>query len=71
MVDALTKVLVGLYEVPDRPSNAIEFIKDYLGVPVEVDVEEMKNTIQAQKEEIEALKKQISELTAKNEAKTQ
>mmetsp|Transcript_18110 Transcript_18110/g.27618 ORF Transcript_18110/g.27618 Transcript_18110/m.27618 type:complete len:138 (+) Transcript_18110:56-469(+) len=31
VVDALTKVLVGLYEEPERPVNAIEYIKRYLG----------------------------------------
>eukprot|EP00475_Leptophrys_vorax_P043973 TRINITY_DN864_c0_g1_i1.p1 TRINITY_DN864_c0_g1~~TRINITY_DN864_c0_g1_i1.p1 ORF type:complete len:100 (+),score=29.00 TRINITY_DN864_c0_g1_i1:34-300(+) len=64
VIDALTKVLVGLYEVPERPGNAIDFIKEYLGAPVGVDVEELRATIQSQKEEIEQLKKQIAELKA-------
>jgi hypothetical protein len=51
-----------LYEVPERPGNAIDFIKEYLGAPVGVDVEELRATIQSQKEEIELLKKQIAEL---------
>lgn len=61
VVDALTKVLVGLYEAPERPANAIDFVKEYLGVPVGVDLEELKNTIAAQREEIESLKKQLAE----------
>ena len=28
VIDALTKVLVGLYEVPEKPGNAIDFIKE-------------------------------------------
>jgi len=31
VIDQLTKVLVGLYEVPEKPANAIDFIKEYLG----------------------------------------
>jgi len=34
VIDALTKVLVGLYEAPDKPANAVDFVKEYLGAPV-------------------------------------
>ena len=30
VIDALTKVLVGLYEEPERPPNAVDYIKRYL-----------------------------------------
>ena len=33
MIDALTKVLVGLYEEPERPPNAVDYIKRYMGAP--------------------------------------
>ena len=33
VIDNLTKVLVGLYEEPEKPGNAIEFIKKCLGAP--------------------------------------
>ena len=42
MIDQLTKVLVGLYEEPEKPGNAIEFIKKYLGAPSDTDVEALK-----------------------------
>ena len=42
VVDQLTKVLVGLYEEPDKPSNAIEFIKKCLGAPSDTDVDQLK-----------------------------
>ena len=29
VIDALTKVLVGLYEEPERPPNAVDYIKRY------------------------------------------
>ena len=50
-------VLVGLYEEPERPPNAVDYIKRYMGAPTGVDVEAMKN-------EYERLK----ELTAQQEA---
>ena len=42
VIDQLTKVLVGLYEEPEKPGNAIEFIKKKLGAPSDTDVEELK-----------------------------
>merc|ERR1711920_1212665 len=42
IIAQLTKVLVGLYEEPERPPNAIDYIKKYLGAPTGVDVEEMR-----------------------------
>ena len=53
VTDALTKVLVGLYEEPERPSNAIDYIKKHLSGVNEVD---------ALKKENEELKKKIKEL---------
>jgi hypothetical protein len=61
VTDAMTRALVALYEAQERPQNAIDFVKEYLGAPVGVDVEELKATIQAQKEEIEQLKRQLAE----------
>ena len=34
---------VGLYEEPERPGNAIDYIKKFLGAPTGVDVEEVLN----------------------------
>nr|XP_020445793.1 C-Myc-binding protein-like isoform X1 [Monopterus albus] len=31
VVDSLTSVLVALYEHPERPSNALEYVKQHLG----------------------------------------
>ena len=39
VIDQLTKVLVGLYEEPEKPGNVIEFIKKSLGAPSDTDVE--------------------------------
>lgn len=60
MIDALTKVLVGLYEEPERPANAVDYIKRYLGAPAGVDVEALKA-------ELSRLKKENTELRDKIE----
>ncbi|XP_061675999.1 C-Myc-binding protein [Syngnathoides biaculeatus] len=33
VVDSLTSVLVALYEQPEKPTNALEFVKQHLGTP--------------------------------------
>lgn len=57
VVDSLTKVLVGLYEEPDRPPNAVEYMRKYMGASAGVDVDAMRA-------ENERLKAQVAELTA-------
>ena len=42
MIDQLTKVLVGLYEEPEKPPNAVDFIKKSLGAPNETDIDHLK-----------------------------
>lgn len=60
-MDALTKVLVGLYEEPDRLHiNALDYVKKYLGAPSGVDVDGLKRENEALKKQIEKYKKQIS-----------
>lgn len=39
VIDQLTKVLVGLYEEQQKPLDVIQFIKQSLGEPTDVDVE--------------------------------
>merc|ERR1712028_211877 len=39
VIDALTKDLVRMYEEPERPQQALDFIKQYLGASVGVDHE--------------------------------
>merc|ERR1711988_1387978 len=58
IISQLTRVLVGLYDEPERPANAIDYIKKYLGAPTGVDVEELRA-------ENEELKRQNAELENK------
>ena len=64
VIDQLTKVLVGLYEEPEKPGNAIEFIKKMLGAPSDTDVEELKAQNEELKREKAELEKRITELEA-------
>ncbi|KAK9160530.1 hypothetical protein Syun_006871 [Stephania yunnanensis] len=45
VLDALTKVLVSLYEQDDKPSSAIEFIQHKLGGPTTSDHEKLKGEL--------------------------
>ncbi|CDW82908.1 UNKNOWN [Stylonychia lemnae] len=74
VVDQLTKVLVGLYEEPEKPSNAIEFIKKCLGAPSDTDVDQLKadnEELRRQKQElekkIEALQRELEHERAKQQ----
>ncbi len=62
VIDQLTKVLVGLYEEPEKPGNAIEFIKKYLGAPSDTDVEALKAENDSLKKEQLDLQKRIEQL---------
>jgi hypothetical protein len=66
VLDALTKVLVGLYEEPDRPSNSLEYMKRYLGAPVAVDVEGLKRENEELRQKVNLLKKQLYEADNSN-----
>jgi hypothetical protein len=58
----LTKVLVGLYEEPEKPNNAIEFIKKCLGAPSDTDVDQLKADNEDLKKHKNELEKKIETL---------
>ena len=62
VIDNLTKVLVGLYEEPEKPGNAIEFIKKCLGAPSDTDVESLKAENEDLRRQKAELEKRIEEL---------
>lgn len=64
VTDALTKVLVGLYEETDRPRNAIDYIKKYLGAPVNVDVDALRTENDELKSKMKKMEKNVEELHA-------
>ncbi len=72
VVDAITKVLVGLYEEPERPPKPIEYIKRYFGAASNIDVQAVVEENTELKDENNELKRIITELSIKNqELKTQ
>merc|ERR1711941_176133 len=63
IISQLTRVLVGLYEEPERPANAVDYIKKYLGAPTGVDVEELRAENEGLKKQNEALQRKVDTLT--------
>ncbi|KAJ3292994.1 hypothetical protein HK104_004839 [Borealophlyctis nickersoniae] len=64
IIDALTKVLVGLYEEPEKPEAPIDFIKQFLGGPSDVDVEALRHENEELKRKVDELQQKLDELTA-------
>jgi len=64
VVDALTKVLVGLYEEPERPSHAVEYLKKYMGAPVGVDVDALRAENERLRAEVASLREQLASHSA-------
>ncbi|KAG7201766.1 hypothetical protein KM043_004486 [Ampulex compressa] len=60
VLDALAKVLVTLYEEPEKPEDPLEYVRKYLGGITETNLE-----IDALKKELDEAKAKISELKAK------
>eukprot|EP00039_Didymoeca_costata_P029678 m.25863 g.25863 ORF g.25863 m.25863 type:complete len:91 (-) comp7744_c0_seq1:1546-1818(-) len=66
VIDALTKAFVGLYEEPEKPNNALPFIKDFLAGPGAQDEEaqarirELEEKNAQLEEEVASLKKQLA-----------
>ena len=63
--ELILKVLVGLYEEPDRPSNAIDYIKKYLGAPASVDVDALRAENEEMKAKIKDLSRNVEDLNIK------
>ena len=59
VISQLTRVLVGLYEEPDRPSQAIDYVKKHLGAPTGIDVEEIRAENEELKRRNADLQKQV------------
>ncbi len=62
VIDQLTRVLVELYEENNKPDNAIDFIKKYLGSPSDVDVDSLKIQHTQLKDENDKLRTKLTGL---------
>eukprot|EP00670_Eutreptiella_braarudii_P006369 CAMPEP_0174284748 /NCGR_PEP_ID=MMETSP0809-20121228/6571_1 /TAXON_ID=73025 ORGANISM="Eutreptiella gymnastica-like, Strain CCMP1594" /NCGR_SAMPLE_ID=MMETSP0809 /ASSEMBLY_ACC=CAM_ASM_000658 /LENGTH=88 /DNA_ID=CAMNT_0015380373 /DNA_START=46 /DNA_END=312 /DNA_ORIENTATION=+ len=61
VIDALTKVLVTLYEEPDRPEKPVDFIKKALGGPSQSDFDSLKAENDELKAKIQQLQSQLGQ----------
>ncbi|XP_074540078.1 c-Myc-binding protein-like [Halichoeres trimaculatus] len=61
VVDSLTSVLVALYETQDRPSNALEFVKQHLGT-----ADSNSEDTEALQQEVRDLRQRCARLTEEN-----
>ena len=68
MFDALTKVLVGLYEEPERPPSAVDYVRKYLGSSStsNVDVDALRNENEELRNRIRELSRTVEELKKGN-----
>ncbi|KAL8430337.1 hypothetical protein Efla_001102 [Eimeria flavescens] len=62
VIRQLTRVLVGLYEAPERPLNALDYIKRHLGAPTGVEVDALRLEVQNLTRENASLKRRLEEL---------
>ena len=59
---------MGLYEEPERPPNAVDYIKRYMGAPTGVDVDAMRSELESLKAENGQLKQTVADLKEKQDA---
>lgn len=62
VIDALTRVLVNLYEEPDKPDEPVEYIKKVLGGASAADYEALQQENAQLRAEVESLKKRLNEM---------
>uniref|UniRef100_A0A8D0AZD5 MYC binding protein n=1 Tax=Salvator merianae TaxID=96440 RepID=A0A8D0AZD5_SALMN len=67
VMDTLTKVLVALYEEPEKPNCALDFLKHHLGAaaPENPEVEALRLEVAEMKEKYEAVLEENKKLKAK------
>ncbi|KAK2185674.1 hypothetical protein NP493_226g00022 [Ridgeia piscesae] len=67
VLDTLTKVLVGLYEEPEKPNNALDFLKQHIGAtgPDTADVEALKLEVTELRQKLEQLTEDNQDLKQK------
>ena len=56
---------MGLYEEPERPQNAVDYIKRYMGAPAGLDVEALRAEVEQLRKDKVQLEETIQELNAK------
>ncbi|XP_066922437.1 c-Myc-binding protein-like [Clytia hemisphaerica] len=69
VLDTLTKLLVTLYEEPEKPSSAVDFLKQHIGtsLPDSADNEALKLEVEQLKEKNKDLEDEVASLKEKLE----
>ncbi|KAK2954666.1 putative c-Myc-binding protein like protein [Blattamonas nauphoetae] len=62
VIDSLTKVLIALYEEPEKPANAVEYVRRFLSSPAGINVDSMASENEALKKRVEELELQVQQL---------
>ena len=57
--------MVGLYEEPERPPNAVDYIKRFMGAPTGVDIEALRTENEQLKVDKVQLEVTVKDLNAK------
>jgi len=65
VIDALTRVLVGLYEEAERPANAVDYVKRYMGASASGDAESLRRENEELKQQLDEAKQEIESLKGK------
>jgi len=68
VISQLTRVLVGLYEEADKPSQAIEYVKKHLGSPTGIDIDDIKTENEELKKRNADLQRQVDSALAQIES---
>lgn len=64
-IDTLTRVLVSLYEEPERPKEATDFIKSSLGAPTPEEFTKLQAENEKLQKDLELATQEITDLKAK------
>ena len=62
---------MGLYEEPERPAHAMDYVRRYLGAPTAVDVEGLKRENEDLRRQVDKLKKQLAAADKKQQQQQQ
>mmetsp|Transcript_22652 Transcript_22652/g.67453 ORF Transcript_22652/g.67453 Transcript_22652/m.67453 type:complete len:88 (+) Transcript_22652:162-425(+) len=68
VIDELVKVLVTLYEEPDKPKQALEYIKSSLGAPTTGEFEAVVSERNTLKKRVLELEDELNKLRGTQEA---
>ncbi|EGF79814.1 hypothetical protein BATDEDRAFT_89466 [Batrachochytrium dendrobatidis JAM81] len=64
IIDALTKVLVGLYEEPEKPDSPVDYIKQFLSGPSDTDTEALRHENEELRRRVDELQSRLDEMSA-------